>query len=137
MVSCTKDNFTTVPKLKIKNVNLKEVKLADPLIFTIELSDKEGDFTKYFGFKKIVPNCAASQFTDSLLLSIPEEFISSGEKSGDIRLVMTRAVRGDNQCRGTGSTFKNDTVTFRFWTKDKAGNVSDTAVSDPVVLIAQ
>jgi hypothetical protein len=126
-----------VPKLKIKSVNLKEVKLAEPLIFTIEISDKEGDFTSYFGFKKTVPGCAASQFIDSLKLVIPSEFISSGEKSGDIRLVMDRSVRGDNQCRGTGSTFKNDTVTFRFWTKDKAGNVSDTAVSDPIVLIAQ
>jgi hypothetical protein len=134
-IACKKTNgLTDKPQLKVVAINSKEVFGNDPLVFTIHLSDKEGDFTKFFGFKTKVPNCPASEFADSTIYSIPQTFIDSRNREGDIVLTLTKQNRHSNFCRGTGNTFKTDTTTFYFWTKDQAGNKSDTVMADPVII---
>lgn len=133
-VTCTKDNFTTKPQLKIKNVNSTEITGNETLEFTIRLTDKEGDFTSFFGISTKTPGCSASDFTDSSLFEIPDAFLSSKNDDGDIVLDLSKSQRHSNLCPGPGSTFKTDTTVFSFWTKDKAGNISDTVRSTPIII---
>ncbi|HMG67686.1 MAG TPA: hypothetical protein VK588_08370, partial [Chitinophagaceae bacterium] len=117
-VTCTKDNFTTKPQLKIKNVNSTEISGNQTLEFTIRLTDKEGDFTSFFGISTKTPGCPASDFIDSSLFEIPDAFLSSKNDDGDIVLDLSKSQRHSNLCPGPGSTFKTDTTVFSFWTKD-------------------
>jgi hypothetical protein len=135
-VACEKDKFTTKPQLAIKRVNSDEIFGNQNLVFTIRLTDKEGDFTSFFGISANTPGCPASNFTDSTLFQIPNEFIDSKQNEGEIVLTLSKAQRHSNLCPGPGGTFKTDTTTFKFWTKDDAGNVSDTVWSDPVIIHA-
>jgi hypothetical protein len=135
VAACTKNsNFTTKPQLKIKSVNSTEISGDETLEFIIHLTDKEGDFTNYFGISTTTPNCPASDFTDSSLFVIPNDFIDAKKNEGDIVLDLDKTIRHSNQCAGPGSSFLTDTTVYRFWTKDRAGNVSDTAISDPIII---
>ena len=134
-VACKKDKFTTKPQLRMRRVNATEIFGNQNLVFTILLTDKEGDFSNYFGYGRN-STCPAGDFMDSTLLKIPDEFIASKNRSGDIVLTFTKVERGSNQCPGPGGTFKPDTTVFKFWTKDLEGNVSDTIWSDPIIIHA-
>ena len=133
-IACTKDNFTTTPQLKIKSVNSTEVSGDETLEFVIRLTDKEGDFSNYFGIEGTTPNCPASDFIDSSLFQIPSDFIDSKKNDGDIVLDLSKLQRHSNLCNGPGSSFLTDTTVYSFWTKDRAGNVSDTVRSEPIII---
>ena len=133
-VSCSKDNFTTKPQLKIKSVNATEIFGDQTLEFVIRLTDKEGDFSSFFGYSGTTTNCAASDFSDSSLLAIPDDFITSKNKDGDVVIDLTRSLRHSNFCPAPGNTFETDTTVYSFWTKDRAGNVSDTVRSGPIII---
>ena len=133
-VACTKDNFTTKPQLKIKSVNSTEIFGNQTLEFIIRLTDKEADFSSYFGISTKTPGCPLSDFTDSTLFHLPDEFVSSKIDEGDIVLDLTKSQRHSNLCPGPGSSFLTDTTVFSFWTKDRAGNVSDTVRSEPIII---
>jgi len=133
-VSCTKDNFTTKPQLKIKSVNSTEIFGDQTLEFIIRLTDKEGDFSSYFGYSGVTTNCPASDFADSSLLTIPDDFINSKNKDGDIVIDLTRSLRHSNFCQASANSYETDTTVYSFWTKDRAGNVSDTVRSEPIII---
>ncbi len=133
-VACTKDNFTTKPQLKIKSVSSTEISGDQILEFIIRLTDKEADFSSYFGISTKTPGCPLSDFTDSTLFQIPSQFINSKNEDGEIVLDLAKSQRHSNLCPGPGSTFLTDTTVFSFWTKDKAGNVSDTVRSEPIII---
>ena len=133
-VSCTKNTFTTKPQLKIKSVNATEVSGDETLEFVIRLTDKEGDFSSFFGYAGTTTNCPASDFADSSLLTIPDDFINSKNKDGDVVIDLTRSLRHSNFCQGPGGTYETDTTVYSFWTKDRAGNVSDTVRSGPIII---
>ena len=67
-------------------------------------------------------------------LQFPLNSSDSKNNDGDIVLDLTKLQRHSNLCQGTGNSFLTDTTVYRFWTKDKAGNVSDTAVSQPIII---
>jgi len=135
-VACEKDKFTTKPQLHLKRVNADEIFGNQDLVFTITLTDKEADFTSFFGVSTKTPGCPASDFTDTTLFQIPTEFIDSKHNEGEIVLALSKAQRHSNLCPGPGGTFKTDTTTYKFWTKDKAGNMSDTLWTDPIIIHA-
>ena len=138
---CGKDKFTTKPQLKYKSVNSKKISGSQTLVFKLELTDKEGDFTTLLGVKKIVPGCPTtpfingSEFTDSLKFVIPPDFITTKGKQGEVVVTLNQNDRGSNACTVPGGATKPDTCTFKFWTRDKAGNVSDTAVSEQIIIL--
>jgi hypothetical protein len=135
--ACEKNKFTTKPQLRIKEATPEELlQKSQILTFRIQLTDKEGDFTQYFGYAKSVPGCPLSEFIDSNKFRIPAEFINAGQKEGEVVITMSVLERGDNRCStpGGGSVPKIDTATYKFWTKDLEGNVSDTAYSKPIII---
>ncbi|MFI5186379.1 MAG: hypothetical protein ACHQF0_06625 [Chitinophagales bacterium] len=136
-VACSKNNFTTKPQLKIKSVNTTELSRNDDLQFTMRLTDKEGDFTTFLGYSKTVVNCPAGNFADSSLLQIPQKFLDAHLNEGDVVIDLSDVIlKGDNDCTvaGGGGTPQTDTAVYSFWTKDKAGNVSDTVKSVPIII---
>ncbi len=125
-VSCKKDKFTSAPQLKYKSVNTKTITRGQNLVFTLSFTDAEGDLSGKLTYQKIAKNCPASNFSDSSF-SIPT-FPSGKDQEGEI-LVTLRYVDINPQCPQ-----RNDTAIFKFVVKDKAGNKSDTAVSDQIII---
>jgi hypothetical protein len=134
-VACTKDKFTTKPQLKVKTINSTDIADDQILIITLDLTDKEGDFSTFFAIKKSVASCPASDYVDSSsLFAIPQDFIDTKKKEGDIVITLDRRNRGGNACTASGGGAKIDTAVFSFWTRDKAGNTSDTVSTDPIII---
>lgn len=132
--ACGKDKFKPTPKLTFKSVNTTELQREQVIRFTFEFTDKEGDISDSIFVQKIVPNCPASEFVEYFQVpSIPE----SGDMKGDIVLSLgyNLAAYGYYDIKGPACGV-NDTATFRFAIKDKAGHVSDT-VSSPKIIIYQ
>jgi hypothetical protein len=132
---CNKDKFTTKPQLKYKSANITTVRDDQQLQLKLDLTDKEGDFTTLLGVKKTVSGCPNSNFTDSSLFSIPEDFIKTKGTHGEVVVTLERNFRGSNACSVPGGGTRPDTTIFKFWTRDKAGNTSDTALSEQIIIL--
>jgi hypothetical protein len=134
-LGCTKGKFTTKPQLKFKSVNLTTVSGNQELRISLDLTDKEGDYTSFLGVKKTVKSCPLSEFTDSSKFAIPGDFLASSEKEGEVVVSMKGSDRGSNGCNAPGGGLRPDTAVYLFWTKDKAGNVSDTARTPTIIIL--
>lgn len=135
LINCKKEKLTTTPKLVFKSASNNVISGDQVLQLKLDLSDKEGDFTTYLGVKKSVKGCPASEFTDSSLFSIPTDFIDAKENDGELVITLTSSNRLRNACSLPGGATRPDTTVFSFWTKDKAGNVSDTARSTTIIFL--
>lgn len=135
LVTCGKDTFTTKPQLIYKSVNSKTISGNQTLTFKLDLTDKEGDFTTLLGVKRFEAGCPASDFIDSLKFTIPSDFIKTKGTHGEVVVSLNSNDRGSNACLKPGGGIKPDTAVFKFWTRDKAGNASDTAVSEPIIIL--
>ncbi|HET6996204.1 MAG TPA: hypothetical protein VFI06_14525 [Chitinophagaceae bacterium] len=135
-LSCGKDSFTTTPQLKYKSVNRTTIADNQVLVVKFRLTDKEGDFSPLLGMRRIVPGCPASEIYDSASFSIPDEFIKTKLTEGEVVISILKNKRGNNGCSGTGAgTTRPDTAVFAFWTRDRAGHTSDTARTEPIIVI--
>ena len=133
--NCNKDKFTTKPQLKYKSANTTTISGSQTLTLKLDLTDKEGDFSSFLGLKKTVSGCPGSNFIDSSTYVIPDDFISTKKTEGEISISLDRLKRGSNTCFLPGGGIKPDTTIFKFWTRDKAGNVSDTALSEKIIIL--
>src|SRR5262245_46963538 len=127
--ACGKDKFTTKPQLIYKSVNSKTISGNQTLTIKLDLTDKEGDFTTLLGVKRFEPGCPASDFIDSQKFTIPQDFIKTKGTHGEVVVSLNSNNRGSNACQLPGGATRPDTAVFKFWTRDKAGNTSDTTVS--------
>ena len=135
LFSCEKNKFTTKPQLIYKSANSTTISGSQTLTFKLDLTDKEGDYTTFLAVRKTVPGCPNSGFTDSSLFFIPQEFIDTRQIEGELVVSLDENSRKDNQCTIPGGGTKPDTATFSFWTRDKAGNVSDTAFTQKIIIL--
>lgn len=135
VLGCTKDKFTTKPQLKYKSVNTKTVSGSQELRISLTLTDKEGDYTQFLGVKKTVKGCSLSNFIDSSKFFIPGDFINSKELEGEVVVILDNSTRGSNACSLPGGATRPDTTVYSFWTRDKAGNVSDTAFTPEIIIL--
>ena len=135
-VACNKDKFTTKPQLEFKKVNTHNVPMGGLFTFTIAFTDKEGDISDSIWIEKIAVNCSNSYLKVPYI--IPQHPPKSNEEGEfSISFVNTTFIDGyvswpSPQCQ------RPDTAIFRFWVRDKAGNVSDTVqVDKPMVIQSQ
>ena len=136
VIGCRPDKFTTIPQLKVKSINSKTISGDQVLRIRLTLTDKEGDFSNFFAIRKTVASCPSSNFTDSsALFAIPTDFLNTNKKEGEIEITLTKGQRGGNTCPAPGGGVKPDTTIFSFWTRDRAGNKSDTARTDPIIIL--
>lgn len=95
----------------------------------MRLTDKEGDFVDTIWVKKTTTRCTFSNFQDSLLYSIPSETPRTKNFDGEVLISFSYAIELQPRCN------RNDTATFSFWMKDKAGNKSDTVKTPPIIIL--
>lgn len=142
VAACGKDNFNTKPSLKLKNQS-RVVPADNEAVFFVnaEYTDKEGDLS---GIRD------SSIYFQAVLLNVrsviggpnyPAAYASLPEfpdkRSGEIELRLDRFAYYKQIQANQGGTDANDTIVIRIAIKDKAGNVSDTLTSDPIVLLGQ
>jgi hypothetical protein len=132
LAACSKDKYQTKPQLKYKKVNTQLLHPNEFLIFTIEVTDAEGDIQDSIWIEKLVPNCTASNFKSGVRMP---DFTPTKDLKADIEVKYFYGI-DPNYANITGPRCprRNDTATFRFYIKDKAKNVSDTAISEVVVI---
>jgi len=140
IAACSKDKFNTTPQLKFKSVNLTELQRGQSIIFKLDLTDKEGDVVgntdenndSLLTVLKVTRNCEASNTKSYYELPVVPE-TKSFEGEIEVRFSYSEGpfpLLSDPQCPN-----RNDSCVFKFVVKDRAGNVSDTAVSPEIVLI--
>jgi hypothetical protein len=133
LISCDKDKFETKPFIEVKDYSTKTVPFQGELVIRINYFDKEGDLGKGELYllrertNRIPPNPQFDQ-VDSLRYPLPD-FVDKGQ--GEIRLVLRQV-----DFLGESAT-QNDTMFFKIAVTDRAGNTSDTLITDQVVALFQ
>lgn len=142
IAACSKDKFETKPSLTLKSQS-RIVPADNEAIFsvTLEYTDKEGDLS---GPRD------SSVYYQAVLLNVrsviggpnyPPAYASLPEfpdkRSGEIEIRMDRFAYYKQIQNNQGGNDFNDTLVFRIAIKDKAGNVSDTVTTEPIVLLGQ
>lgn len=133
LFSCNKNKYTSTPQLKYKSANKKVFQSGDIIQFTLSFTDAEGDLTADSSLyvKKVDIKCVASNFDQYYRLPV---FPTSKNQSGDITVTYGYNVTSYPPILGPQCN-RNDTCVFKFVLRDKAGNKSDTATSETIVLI--
>ncbi|WP_290712410.1 hypothetical protein [Flavihumibacter sp. CACIAM 22H1] len=142
VAACGKDNFNTKPSLKLKNQS-RVVPADNEAIFfvNVEFADKEGDLSGirdssiYFqAFLLNVRSVIGGPNYPPAYASLPE---FPDKRKGEIELRLDRFAYYKQIQSNQGGNDANDTLVVKIAIKDKAGNVSDTLTSDPIVLLGQ
>jgi hypothetical protein len=134
IVACSKDAFTTTPKLTFKGVSTTVLMPNGTIQFQLNYTDKEGDIQSHIYVQKITKNCSASDFSE--LDSIPKGVPTKANSKGEIDLDYAYGPNlgfipiKEPQCQG-----QNDTCVFRFALTDLANHTSDTVTSPEIIII--
>lgn len=131
LAACKKDKYTTKPQLTFKNVNTTRLDHNQTITFTFQVTDKEGDIQDSLWVQKVEPKCGGSNFTAKYKMP---NFTATKSFNGEVSVCFAYGNNLGCPTLSGPSCARNDTATFRFWIKDKAGNRSDTA-SSPLIAI--
>ena len=137
--SCSKDKFSEKPSLKLKEVSGNYVPLGDYAVrFTIEYTDAEGDIAGVPLFIEKISSsspCAdgnrVPSYLDSLSFTIPADVPPTNNQKGEIIITLQEQNLKRIACSPADTT---EQATFKFWFRDKAGNVSDTITAPPITI---
>ncbi len=132
-VACSKDKYTTKPHLELQSLNGSNFPRGSNLNFKFNVTDKEGDIQDTMWVQKISFSCGdisnflspyqVPDFTGNKNLKVELDInYSYGNLSGAYPIL-------------SGCEQRDDSCFFKFWLKDKAGNVSDTVSSATIKLL--
>ncbi|HMR92422.1 MAG TPA: hypothetical protein PKC69_08905 [Chitinophagaceae bacterium] len=127
-ISCSKNGITTKPRIVIKDYTAT-VLPGGSLVISMDYFDKEGDLDSIFGNKmrfntdpEILPNqYLADTFNYPLM-------VQTAKNQGEIAFQLEYSLLNEQPVF-------NDTIKFKFYVKDRAGNVSDTIITNQIVAI--
>lgn len=135
LISCKKNEYTSRPQLKYKKVNTKTLSRNQQLLFTLEVTDLEGDLQDSIWVQEVVRNCSSGGGTTKYKMP---DFAATKDLKGTIEICYAYGVNlGCPPIKEPACPTRNDSATFKFWIKDLAKNVSDTVSSDEVVVLQQ
>jgi hypothetical protein len=130
VAGCSKDKLESKPAIDLKSINSTEVFPGMDLLIVLEYRDKEGDLGNgtitYIRNRlnaKPIPDAASNDKADTITTLLPEFPKTS---SGDIQLRIVNGFLSEDP-------FDNDTMNFKIFVKDVAGNVSDTLLTENIV----
>lgn len=139
---CNKDKYQTRPQLKLisSRVGILTVdggSSGSAVEFEMEVTDKEGDVKDSLYIDKkdaaTIP-CPDNSLSTPLSYKIPDYPSGKNQKVLiRVRFATINAL-GYGLLGGAGCLPARDTSVFRFWVKDKAGNLSDTITTESIVL---
>lgn len=139
-IACAKNSYETKPQIKVKSTNGNVIPAVGDAVLatTFEFTDKEGDLgqgelvyhLKLLNKRALVNPGSAYQ---AITVPVPE---FPDKSKGEMELRLQRSnIYLDIVAPPTQD--KNDTIIVRAWVKDRAGNVSDTAYSEQIILLGQ
>jgi len=130
-LGCSKDKFSTIPKLTYKSVNTERLFRNQVIQFSLSFTDAEGDVVDTMFVQKVSLNCAASNFSERV--PIPD-FATNKNLKSDILVSYANGINNPPFTTIASRCNFNDTCYFRFMLKDKANNKSDTVRSETIVI---
>ena len=130
IVACDKNKLNTNPSIEIRNINTTDVLPGNQLIVNLNYEDKEGDLgggtITYIRDRlnlKPIPDATSNDKADTIIRLLPD---FPKTTSGQIELKIDGAFMSEDP-------FENDTMNFKIFVNDVAGNVSDTVTTGTVV----
>lgn len=130
LAACGKNKLNTKPSIEIKNVNTTDVLPGQQLVINLNFKDKEGDvgsgLLTYVRERlniKPIQDPASNDKADTTRSILPD---FPKTTSGEIELKIDGAFMSEDP-------FENDTMNFKIYVTDVAGNTSDTLIVGPVV----
>lgn len=134
-VACSKDKFNSKPQLSFKAVSATTINSGDFLQFQLKVTDKEGDIQDTIWIQRNSKICPTS-FASLLPYRVPDFVAPTNlDATMEITFIYKAFQQGVVQITGCSSPSRNDTSVFKFWLKDKKGNISDTISSPPIALL--
>ena len=129
--SCGKDKYASKPTLTLKSMSGNYVPVGAGIQFSLEFTDAEGDITGAVGIQKISSTCDQASYIDTLKYVIAA-FPSTHNQKGEILLSLGPNDLLPIECNGVDTI---EQATFKFWVRDKGGNLSDTLTAPPVTIL--
>ena len=133
MTACSKDKYTTNPKLELKSLNGDAFPRGSDLNFKFTVTDKEGDIQDTMWVQKISYSC--SDIGNFLSYYQVPDFSSNKNLKVELDINYTYGSLNSSYPIISGCEQRDDSCYFKFWLKDKAGNVSDTVTSPTIKLL--
>ena len=137
-VACSKDKFQTKPRLEIKSYNTKVVPFNTDFVVNLNCFDKEGDVQdSLIIIKQRLNKRVVATIRDTIRYVFPVFPLNSIiEIQATLDFQTILSAQNPPVIPGSSPpTKERDTLLLRFAVKDKAGNVSDTILSEPIIVI--
>jgi len=142
LAACSKDKFTTKPQLELKSVNGTSFVTNSNISFNFVVTDKEGDIQDSMWIQKISLVCNDPNNPSDSISRVPTPYLLPViSKSRNLKVDLdVNYTYGSNNPGGyvpisRCAEQRDDSIYFRFWLRDKAGNVSDTVTSETITLL--
>src|SRR5215218_1188404 len=136
LFACSKGDFETKPQIEIKSADPKVVPQNGNMIVNLEFKDKEGDLADVYIWKVRLNKLVRPTVRDSIPPRAVPDFPKN--QKGELELDLdyqAHLISAQNPRRDpiTGR-LEPDTLNMKFVVKDRAGNASDTAYLNNVVI---
>src|SRR5689334_7040596 len=131
LAACGKDKFQTKPRIEVKDYSSKHIQRNSRVVLRLNFFDKEGDIGEghFYLFRqrtnKLPPDNQHNR-ADILNYTLPS---FTNKDQGEIRIDLQEANFLSE------SIVENDTMFFKIAVTDRAGNTSDTLVTDQIVVL--
>jgi hypothetical protein len=134
MAACTKDKYTTSPKLELKSINGDAFPNQALLSFKFDVTDKEGDIQDTMWVQKISLTCPDQNLGWPGAYKIPD-FTAGKNLKAELDVNYCYNCSVSSYPIISGCQQRDDSCYFKFWMKDKAGNLSDTVTTATIKLL--
>jgi hypothetical protein len=137
VLACSKDDFETKPTIEIKSADPKVVPQNSNMIVNLDFTDKEGDLEAVYIWKVRLNKLVRPTVRDSIPPRIIPEFPKNQKGELELNLEYQAHLVSAQSPRRDPLTgrLEPDTLNMKFVVKDKAGNVSDTAFLNNIVIL--
>jgi hypothetical protein len=132
---CSKSGSSSIPQIKFKSISTNVLQDSALLQVTLSLTTNAGDASNdTLIMIKTVPNCAASQLTDSTLV-LPQ-FEATNGQSADIVVTYANIAFSTDSYHSIGvpQCNEDDTCYLKFYLKNSAGDYSDTVQTGNIII---
>ena len=134
LAGCTKDKYATKPKLELSSINGSEFTTGSVLSFKFTVTDKEGDINDTMWVQKVSFVCTETNSGWPGAYKVPD-FATTKNLKVDLDVNYCYNCGQDYPPTISGCTQRDDSCYFKFWLKDRAGNVSDTITTSTIKLL--
>jgi len=138
LAACNKDSVNTKPSLTLKSVSPDVVAFRGNMRVAFTFGDKESDIDSLFIFRKRLNIKTVTTLRDTIGLKVADyDKNTTGEINIDFTYDNYLISALNPPTSGTPARKESDTLSYKFFVKDKQKNVSDTVYYSPIVILRQ